>query len=171
MTEFTRNSGHDFDLKEIKKHLNKPVKISTADGKAYEGVLNRIDETNYELNILIPINVGNKKVDNTNEERAFSPYVGSGYGLPGTGYGMTGGYGLGNTGFPGGHYSSPGYGTGVPGAAGYGAGYGYPGVAGYGATGYGAGYGYPGAAGFGSAAGFGYPGLAGHGGYGNIGYI
>ncbi len=166
------HSTNSLDVNELKKHLNKPVKLTTVDGKLYEGILGHVNENEKNIQLFIPINISDNKVDLG--IRAYgTPGVGGPTGYGTTGYGVPGagsaGYGVPSAG-PAGGYGSAGYGApGMSGGYGYGAspgptGYGTPGTTGYGTPGYGpygaaGGYKAPGAAG----AGYGAPGY-----YGNL---
>lgn len=102
-----------YDVKELKKHLNKPIKLSTIDGKSFDGILGHVDEQN--IHIVVPINIGPNKIENIGSDHVgdIEQHSHSERDQGGRGYNMGVPYGYGT------EYRSPS-------EVGYGMDYGYP---------------------------------------------
>lgn len=49
-------------VKELKKYIDNPIKVSTIDGKTFEGILGHVDDEN--IHIVVPINIGENHIEN-----------------------------------------------------------------------------------------------------------
>ncbi|TCP32232.1 hypothetical protein EV207_101210 [Scopulibacillus darangshiensis] len=68
------------DMNELKKHLNKPIKLSTVDGKLFDGILGHVDGQN--IHIVVPINIGSNHVGNIGTDHVGDIYETRPYGTP-----------------------------------------------------------------------------------------
>ncbi|MFC7395349.1 hypothetical protein [Scopulibacillus cellulosilyticus] len=68
------------DLSELTKHINKPIKLSTVDGKLFDGILGHVDGQN--IHIVVPINIGSNHVGNIGTDHVGDIYETRVYGAP-----------------------------------------------------------------------------------------